>query len=150
MYLTNKDSTFCMTKSTRAQTSVELLVILAVSLVFLLSFFLLGNQTIVDLNKEKEFRTAQYSLELLKNAANDVYYQGIGAQKKVLYSIPNDVNQSASGIMGNFFVLEIYGTTVFAKPEAPLNGSLPVSPGGHTVWLIAQEDGILVSENPPE
>lgn len=136
-----------MKKTSKAQTAIELLIVLGASLTILLVFFSLSSQYIVDLNREKQTSEAKLALELLKNAANDVYFQGVGAQQQVFYAVPSDVNQDGSGIVNDFFVLKIYGSELFSRPLSPLAGTLPASPGGHTVWLIAQDTNVLVSES---
>ncbi len=127
-----------------AQASVEIMIILAVSLVILLFVFSLSNQSITDFGKQKLVDEARVSVKKLANAANDVYRQGIGAKKKVFFSVPTNVDENKSGIEANSFVLNVLNSDVYAKPETCLTGSIPTSYGGHWVWLTARENCVYV------
>ena len=91
----------------KGQASAELLIILAVSMVILIGVLSLSSESVTDLNKKKGEETAQLSVNTLRDAANDVYRQGLGARKKIYYVVPDGTEESASGVNGNTFVLNL-------------------------------------------
>ncbi len=128
----------------KGQASVELLILLAVSLIFITVIFSYSNESINQLNNQKQLSIAQTSVNDLRDAANDVYAQGVGARKKVFYVVPNSSDLIASGIDGKTFVINLFGTDVYAKSNAPLIGLMPVTVGGHEVWLTAHENYVAI------
>ena len=128
----------------KGQSSVELLIIMAVSLVVLAAVFSYSSQSMIELNNQKLIDTAQTSVETLAAAANDVYYQGVGARKKVYYIVPNNVDESKSGIEADSFVLNILDSDVYASAEVPVTGTLPTAVGGHWVWITAYEGYVFI------
>ena len=82
----------------RGQAAAELLVILAVSMAVLIAIYSYGSASMAELNRQKIVDEAQTSVNSLREAANDVYRQGLGAQKRVFYSVPSNVDESKSGI----------------------------------------------------
>ena len=130
----------------KAQTSVELIIILAVSLVVLIAIFSYANISIADFNQQKIVDEAQTSVNTLSLAADDVYRQGVGAKKKVFYTVPSGIDESSSGIESDSFVLNVLETDVYAKPSVCLQGTMPTTKGGHWIWLTAQEECVFVGE----
>lgn len=133
-----------MESAKKGQTSVELMVIMAATLVVIIFFFSISNESIADINQQKLVDEAQVSVDRLANAVNDVYFQGVGARKKVFYTVPTNVDENASGIESNSFVINVLGSDVFSSAEACVLGELPVSSGGHWVWITALEDCVYV------
>jgi hypothetical protein len=128
----------------KGQAAVELMVVLAVSVAVLIAIYSYSATSMIEMNRQKMVDDAQASVNSLEQAANDVYRQGVGATKKVFYTVPNGVEESRSGIEADSFVLNVLGTDVYAKPEVCLQGSLSVEQGGHWVWITAQEDCVFV------
>ncbi len=133
-----------MKKMGKGQASAELLIILAVSLAGLIAIYSFSGQTLVDLNKEKLVETAKNSVNSLKDAANDVFAQGAGAKKKILFIVPQGVLENDSGISGKSIYLNVFGTHANAVADMQLSGSLPVTEGGHWVWVTAHENYVFV------
>ncbi|MFH1255985.1 MAG: VCBS repeat-containing protein [Candidatus Diapherotrites archaeon] len=140
-----------MKKPGNAQSSVELMIILAVSLVILLFFLSFGFQQATTIDIQKQLETAKTSANDLANAAKDVYAQGFGARKQVLVTIPNGTDESKTGIENSTIVFNVAGTDLFADPGVQLSGSFPTTPGGHLVWVesrgsyvsIGSEEAVL-------
>ena len=128
----------------KGQTSAELLIILSVSLVAILAIFSLSNQSISDLNKQKLSEQAQSEVNELRDAVNDVYAQGVGARKKVLFNVPNGVDSSQSGIQNNSFVLNLFGSDIFARTDVTVTGTLPTEIGGHEIFVTAFENYVAI------
>ncbi len=128
----------------KGQAATELLIILAVSIVVLIAIYSYSATSIAGLQKQQIVETAQISVQDLANAANDVYAQGVGAKKRVFYTVPTNVDQSKSGIEQNAFVINVLESDVYAGVNTCLLGSLPVDQGGHFIWLTAQEQCVFV------
>jgi len=128
----------------KGQAAVELLIILAVSMVVLIAIYGYSSTSMAELNRQKIVDDAQTSVKTLAMSADDVYRQGVGARKQVFYSVPSGVNESLSGIEDNSFVLNVLGSDVFGKPEVCLLGEIPIEQGGHLVWMTAQEQCVFI------
>jgi len=128
----------------KGQAAVELLIILAVSMVALIAIYSYSSNSMAEMNRQNVVDQAQTSIDRLAVAADDVYTQGVGAKKKVLFIVPVSVDESKSGIEEDSFVLNVLKTDVFAKPNSCLQGSLPVTKGSHWVWLTAKEQCVFV------
>ncbi|MBI2598469.1 MAG: hypothetical protein HYW50_04705 [Candidatus Diapherotrites archaeon] len=128
----------------KGQASVELLVVLATGLIVLIAVFSYTNQSVAEINNEKLVETARSSVNTLKDAANDVYSQGVGAKKQVFFVVPQGTSPASSGIIGQSIVLNLLGSDVFAKTNTALNGQIPTTPGGHWVWVTAFENYVAV------
>jgi len=128
----------------KGQAAVELLIILAVSMVALIAIYGYSSTTMTELNKQQLVDEAQTSVNDLTKAADDVYRQGVGAQKQVFYTVPSGVDASQSGIEQDTFVLNVLNSDVYGKPKVCLLGTMPTGPGGHWVWLTAQEQCVFV------
>ncbi|PIN85565.1 MAG: hypothetical protein COV47_01505 [Candidatus Diapherotrites archaeon CG11_big_fil_rev_8_21_14_0_20_37_9] len=113
-------------------------------MVILIGVLSLSSESVTDLNKKKGEETAQLSVNTLRDAANDVYRQGLGARKKIYYVVPDGTEESASGVNGNTFVLNLYGTDFQALADVTLSGTIPATSGGHEIWLTAYENYVAV------
>src|SRR3989344_9290963 len=130
----------------KGQTSIELISILAVSIVILAAIFSFSSQSVNELNREKIIESARTSVNKLKEAVNDVYYQGAGAQKKVLFVVPEGVDAASSGIRNNSFVLSALGNDVYAKPDISISGSLPTKSGSYELWVTAYDSYVAIGQ----
>ena len=128
----------------KGQSSIELLIILAFSIAILVMIFSFSSQSVTDLGKQKQIETAQNSVETLKNAVNDVYFQGTGARKKINFIVPSGADEALSGIQGKSIVIRLYGSDIYAKTEIDLSGSIPTNQGGHEIWVTAYDNYVAI------
>ncbi len=128
----------------KGQASAELMIILAAALVVLIAVYSYSSQSVTGINKQKLIETAKTSVNDLKNAANDVYAQGVGAKKQVYFVVPQGVNQPASGVIGQSIVLNLLGSDIYAKANTQITGQIPTTPGGHWVWVTAFENYVAI------
>ena len=127
----------------RGQAAVELVVILAVSLLVLFVIISLSSQYLAELTSSKIIAEARNSVEDLAAAAKQVYYQGEGARQKVFITIPEGVNSSKSGVGNRTITINTLGTDVLASTEFDVRGRIPTTPGGYTVWVTAKKGYVL-------
>lgn len=131
------------TKSSKGQSSVEVLVILAVGLVILIAIIAYSNTSLSEIQLERQQQIALTSVNDLINAANDVYRQGEGARKRVFFSVPSAIDPNKSGIEGTSIVFNVAGSDIYAKGDANLVGTIPLKPGEHRVWVEAKEGYVV-------
>ncbi len=130
----------------RGQGAVEFLIILSVSLAIILSVYSLGTQTVVDMNKRKILEDAENSVKSLAEAVDDVYRQGEGAKRYVYYDVPDTIDESLSGTENQTIRFNVMGSDIIAETNAPLSGTLNLSPGRHWVWFSAYEGYVAIGE----
>src|SRR3989338_3373617 len=126
------------------QSAVEVMLIIAVSLIAIISIISYSAQSVNDMQKDQLVKTAQNSVGDLSRAAKDVYSHGVGAKKKVYYEIPVGIDSNKSGIESESFVLNVLGTDIFQSAGITLVGTLPLGRGGHYVWVEAKEGYVLI------
>ena len=130
----------------KGQTSVEFIVILAVSLVAIMVLYSFTATHTLQISAQQRVQAGQTALDSITLAANDVFFQGNGAKKRVYVIIPEDVNASASLISGSEVNLRIGSTDVFSTADVNIVGSLPTAPGGHYLTLVAHENYVSIGD----
>jgi len=128
----------------KGQAAIELMIILGVALAVLLFILSFSNEQIADINQDRQLKTAQTAANEIVSAANDVYFQGTGARKKVFYEVPSGIDEAQSGIENQTVVFKVLGSDVFAQAKVQISGSLPTGPGGHWVWLESKEGYVSI------
>ncbi|MEW6295684.1 MAG: hypothetical protein AB1467_05330 [Candidatus Diapherotrites archaeon] len=128
----------------RGQSSIELIIIFAVSLIALLSIIALANNNIIGLNSQREKDDALTSVNELAQAVKDVYSQGPGAKKLVFIRIPNGIDPSKTLISNRTINFNVSGSDIFASTDVDVYGSLPTEPGGHWLWVTSAENFVRI------
>ncbi len=131
----------------RAQASVELMVILAVSMMALLVVYSLTTTQTLQIQAQQRVQSAQTAADSIALAANDVFFQGTGAKKRIFVILPDDVNAGASLISGKEVNYRVRNTDVFSVADVNLVGSLPTAPGGHYLTLVAHENYVSLGDS---
>jgi len=128
----------------KGQAAVELVVILAVSLLVLFVIISISSQYLADLGSSKIIGEARNSVEDLAAAAKQVYYQGEGAKQQVFVTVPEGVNPSRTGIGNRTIDINVLGTDVIATTDFDVRGKIPTTPGGYTLWVTAKKGYVLI------
>ncbi|MEM3555132.1 MAG: hypothetical protein QXF56_00180 [Candidatus Micrarchaeia archaeon] len=128
----------------RGQTAVELVVILAVSLLILFVIISISSQYLAELSSSKAIVEARNSVDELASTAKQVYYQGEGAKKQVFIKIPEGVNPQKTGISERTIVINVLGTDVVARTDFDVRGRIPTTPGGYIIWVTAKKGYVLI------
>jgi hypothetical protein len=128
----------------RGQTAVELVVILAVSLLILFVIISISSQYLGELSSSKAIAEARSSVDELANAARQVYYQGEGAKQQVFIKIPEGVNPERTGVFERAIAINVLGTDVVATTDFEVRGRIPTTPGGYAVWVTAKKGYVLI------
>ncbi len=128
----------------KAQTSIEMLIVIAVSLVVLVAVVAFAGNQIGIINQQADSDKAQKSVEDLRNAVREVYAEGSGAKKPVFIEIPHSIDPILTGLEGEAIVINIAGSDFIAETGVTLAGSIPTEPGGHNVWVEAREGFVFI------
>lgn len=129
----------------KGQASVEFLIIFAVSLVIFLGLFVYTSSFLTNQNIDQIQKTTEYYLNSLTKASNEVYFQGVGASKKIYFYVPEGIDANKTGVNNNTVHMELFGTTLYSKADINLIGSLPTSKGGHYLYLRTYPNYVLIS-----
>ncbi|QLJ52755.1 MAG: hypothetical protein Sv326_0580 [Candidatus Fermentimicrarchaeum limneticum] len=128
----------------KGQTAVELVVILAVSLLILFVILSLSAQYLGELSSSKSMAEARNGVDDLAAAAKQVYYQGEGAKQQVFVKIPEGTDAQKSGITNRTISLNVLGSDVVARTDFEIKGRIPTTPGGYSVWVNAKRGYVLI------
>lgn len=125
--------------SARAQTSVELLIILAVSLTILAVLINFTSDHLSGLQKENAIRVAQQSMQALVEGINHTYAQGPGTVSRVEVTWPLGIVSEQAVLSGNSIVVRVYETDVAGTAVPAITGSLSTLPGTYLVQITAHD-----------
>ncbi len=131
-------------KIRKGQTSIEFLIVFAISLLILGMVAWLIYEQITTINIQKENAEVQKLLLDISNTAKNVYIQGEGASKTLLLSFPPSYNSTGSGIINNTLLLRFRETTLAENMEFPISGILPASKGMHEISFISRGNSVYI------
>lgn len=138
-------------RGSRAQSGVELLIILAVGLV-VLGFVVSSSQD--KLNSSQQvlaFSVAKGSANSLASAADSVYFEGVGAKKQVQFTLPEGV--TAVSISTNSINIRVgsnqAASDATALTQATICSSslLPTKAGTYTISVESTDGCVLLGSN---
>ncbi|RLG22031.1 hypothetical protein DRN74_01305 [Candidatus Micrarchaeota archaeon] len=128
-----------------AQSSIEYLIMFAFILAVIVPIWVYANNNINTTNERLQKSYAENAVQRLAAAADMVYVQGHPARMTIRIRIPEAVENASIKqheisirVSSRGGPSDIYYTTV-----APLNGSLPSSPGFYFITLRAMEEGYV-------
>ncbi len=128
----------------KAQFSVEYLIIVGISLFFIAIFLVMFYRTSFQESKMKD---AEYTVNLLAKSANEVYYLAPGTRTYVKAMIPTGITEITIGKNEGEneinFKVRIFGdiADIFAETKPIVYGDIPAESGLYTVFLEKQADG---------
>ncbi|MFA6268820.1 MAG: hypothetical protein WCW13_03035 [archaeon] len=135
----------------RAQTTIEMLLILAISILALGIIYSLYGQQLDTSFRVKEYSSAKSTLDKVVNTANSLYASGAGSKAKILIDLPYSLDMSGSYIDGKMLVFRLSnGNDIFALSDVniigdwkKINGSY--STGGYYMNLLFDGNVVLLS-----
>jgi len=128
----------------KAQSSVEFLVIFAVTLLGLLIFMGISQSESVGISQTKIRTEASNAVSDIGFAAADVYAQGAGAKKKITIMIPQSYEPGMSYVANQSIRLHSNGQDYVAALDFDVYGSLPQSSGNHEIWVSSEGSQVRV------
>lgn len=132
------------------QASMELIIVLGMSLIILMVFITLSSNLLSGISVQKNFNDAYGSVQRLAYAADSVYSQGDGAWMTTMVVIPANTNMSttatyigkpsnaASSISSKLINMRMGGSDVFASTNEPVIGSFPTKPGTYQMRVASK------------
>jgi len=132
--------------SFKAQASVELLVILAVSMIAISLIIFTSNNEITSINSAKANSEAQNTVNKIAGTAEEVFISGPGTTKQIFVSIPSGVDETKTGISDKTVRLNVNGTDLIAESKIELTGSIPTEEGSYWIWITAYPGYVVVGD----
>jgi len=132
----------------RAQTTIELLLVLSVSFVALAIIYSIYSEQIFSANDSKSQFMAKSAIQKVVDSANSVYYSGKGSQAKIFVEFPADTNFSATMLLEKTFLFSLSkNRDYFGSADIELTGRLPSSPGKHSLLVYYDGNSVIISPN---
>ena len=130
----------------KSQTSVELIIILAVSMIILLGIIQMSNDSMRSQNLLLETAKTTSFLEQVVSATELVYKQGYGAKTKEFLSMPEGIRNIT--IQDKTFAVEFHnGNTRYRTFSFDVTGSLPTQAGNYWIEFEAMSGFVIISTN---
>jgi hypothetical protein len=133
-----------MIKKKNAQVSTEFLVILAVAMIFIVALFFIYQTQSIGINQAQEEAKAKNALSDLSGAAKEIYAQGYGAKKQVYVNVPSGIDPTKSYVANRSIRIHSNGADYVAEEAFDLRGTLPISEGGHLVWVVSEGNRVRI------
>ncbi|MGI6589841.1 MAG: LamG-like jellyroll fold domain-containing protein [Candidatus Iainarchaeum sp.] len=137
--------------SSRGQTIVELLLLLAISLLALTIIYSIYSTQLDSSNLSRETLVAKSTVNKIVNSANSLALSGAGSTQKILIEIPSDSNMIGSKILGKTVSITLSnGNSVFGSANVDIVGEFKKSGGvfvvdGYFVKLFFDGQKVIMS-----
>jgi len=128
----------------KAQASVELLVILAVSMVLIGLVLFTSNNEMTGINSNKANSDAKNTVEKIAKTSEAVFDSGPGTKKQIYISIPSGVDPTKTSITDNTVRINVNGTDIIAESKVELTGSIPTEKGNYWVWITSHQGYVSI------
>ncbi|MGM5482014.1 MAG: LamG-like jellyroll fold domain-containing protein [Nanobdellota archaeon] len=131
---------------TRAQTSVELIIIMAVTLVVLGSVVHLSNDSMGFYHSMIKQQKGKSLLNKLSSSAEMVYHQGYGSKTSVYVNVPKNVKNIA---LANKTITILYntGSKQYRNFDFSVAGNIPAQEGGYWLEVESLVGMVVISTN---
>jgi uncharacterized protein (UPF0333 family) len=139
-----------MRKGKKAQATVELIVILAISLLVLSIIIFAGTEHMRTLRLQANLAKAQQAANTIAQTAELVYAHAPGSAQTIVADFPENTAPERVFLQGRFVNIGVYTgnaiTDINAKTSMPLKGSLPKTGGVHRIKVESREGYVLITE----
>lgn len=132
-------------KSKKAQAAMEYLMITAISMLILIPLFTFVSSYTQSSRIDLRISSLQDSLQNLADSADMVYSQGYPAKITTEFYVPQGTLSTTVADHHFFARMQTNAgpTDLGVRTSAPLNGSLPQSPGSYSVQVKMTEEGYV-------
>ena len=134
-----------MIKTVKGQTSVEVILILAVSLVILSSIIFLAYSNLRDMKTEIAIKQAAQTVNMICEKGDELYSLGDGTKITIEIILPESYISNQSYISGNTINIFVSGSDIDCKSISRFTGHLPSSSGRHVITLYKKDGAVNVS-----
>lgn len=128
----------------QGQTSIEFLVLLAISTFILIAVVVISNEQVGGIRIAKEESDATNAIRDISSAAKEVYAQGEGAKKQVYVVLPSSYEANESLIENQSIKIRSRGTDYISIEDFDVHGNLPSTSGAHWIWVISEENRVRI------
>ncbi len=128
----------------RGQTSVELIIVLAMSLVILSLLVSMTTDTLLNVRKSESVKTAQQSMSTLVEAINQTFASGTGTVRFVTITWPPGLDSNAASLSGNPIRVRLYDTDVIGVTIPVVEGIVGTNPGTQRVRMRANDTNVTL------
>ena len=130
----------------RAQATIELLMILAVSVVALGIIYLLYMDQVTSGALLRDASSARNTVQEIANSANSLYFSGVGSQAKILVDVPGRVSVMDSNISGKAILLKMKnGSDIVALTDVNVVGKWKPDSGRYYMYLYFDGNVVRIS-----
>jgi hypothetical protein len=145
-----------MERAKFGQASVELVVVLGITLIVILAFVILSSDFVSDLSGQRSYNDAANSVQRLAYAADSVFAQGDGASTQVKIVIPHNANLSPNASFigkpsnapastaSSLINIDMDGTDVFAVSKETVIGSFPNASGTFAMRVVSKGSYVAI------
>jgi hypothetical protein len=126
----------------QGQSSVELLIILAISIILLSLLVDLTTTQVGQLKSDHSFRVAQQSLSSLIEGINQTYAEGTGTVRFITVRWPEGVNENGVVFQNNSIFIQVYDSNISASAIPIVTGTLRPYPGEQRIKLTASDTNV--------
>lgn len=140
------------------QASVELPIILGISLIIILMIAILSSDTLSDTARQQSTSEARTSVRSLAEAADSVYSQGEGASRTVTVRLPPTTvfGENATYIgkpaaapasaLARLVNIKVGDSDIQAISAVPLTGAFPTSAGIYRMKVVSRGDYVSINQ----
>ncbi len=126
----------------RAQSSVELLIVLAVSIVLLSLLVNLTTTQVFQLKSEQSQRAANQTLSGLVQSINQTYAEGPGSVRFVTVQWPDGVDGNRAWIQGHTLIIQVFDVNIAQSTIPTLTGTLAPYKGEQRIKITANDTNV--------
>jgi len=137
-------------KSLKSQVSIEMAVILGITLIVLAIFFVVNSDVQASFNSKYSNDIIKASLNDIAIAGKSVYVQGVGAKTSITITLPSNVHNAT--ITNRTITINTYPVvdTEFYVPiyrivDYNISGTLPNTPGTYVLQITSLGGYVNVS-----
>ncbi len=128
----------------RAQSSVELLVILAISIILLSLLVEWSSDQLYLVKADYSVRLARQSLSTLIEGIDSAFSQGNGTIRFVTVRWPEGIDPSSTRIVGNSIFLRVYSTDIVGTAVPSIGGDLNVYAGEQRIKIAVNDSNVTL------
>jgi hypothetical protein len=137
-----------MLKSKTGQTTIELLILLSISMVALTIIFSIYIDQVNSSFNNQDYFLAKSSVQKIVSAANTVYYAGAGSEIKLELEFPRDVDFSSTGFFGQEVLVKLKnGHSYVGGADINIVGQLKPYSGKNIIYMLYDGNVVKIHYN---
>ena len=130
----------------KGQSTIELMTIVAVALIVLAVLVNFTAEQVNYIEKQRAAKTAELSVQMLIDAADELYTQGPGATRFLQLTWPEGVETTGTRIEDHSIIVNVYGSYISGTAIPNLVGTLPTNSGLQNIRVRAFDGFVMIGE----